>query len=265
MLTGSYGDEKMLNILVRQAAYTALIAGAITTTSGMPAHAADSILEDELNLRELPYGLRDWPANKMLVIKSPLIDAPLGYAYISRTGYKEETLGSLAGELLLSPLKLVGSFFGIGGSKTNLEERGRIISNLWVSKQGNCGFHTVLQKRFYGDGDDSSASSYLNVKRIDIGAGNEVVSLEANGEPSLFRRSDFTYEKCSSGQYSNCPRYTGQQYVLRRDWELSDRIIRTLSGIPSKPFKVRYVFSSHTQIAEVLDGGAIAKIFSSCS
>ena len=136
----------MLAITTSKAAHVTLIAGAIAISSWTPARAADSILEDDLNLRELPYGLRDWPANKLLVIKSPLIDTPLGYAYITKTGYKEDTLGSLAGELLLSPLKIVGSFFGIGQSKGNPDERGRFIGNLWVSKQGNCSFHTVLQK-----------------------------------------------------------------------------------------------------------------------
>ena len=231
----------------------------------MPAGASEVIVEDVLNLRELPYGLKDWPANRLLTIKSPLIDTPVGFAYISKAGYREQGLGSLVGELLLSPFTIIGSIVGGSSQKHESDERGRVIANLWVSKQGTCSFHTILQKRFYGDGDDNAASEYLNIRRLDIGAGQEIVSLEASGSPQLFQRATFTYSRCGRDQYRDCPEYNGQQYVLRRDWILTPASVRALSAMPSKPFKVRYVFSTHTQVAEVPDGGAVAKVFSSCS
>lgn len=232
---------------------------------GSAARADAFISEDALNLRELPYGLSAWPANKLLTIKSPLIDAPVGYAYIAKSGYKEESLMSVTGDLLLAPFKILGSLFSRGSDPAEESERGRVIANLWVSKQGRCSFHTILQKRFYGDSSDSLASRLLAIRRIDIGAGQEVASAEASAEPALFRRSDFTYTKCGKNRYKNCPEYTGQEYVFRMDWPLTSGFVRALAAMPSKPFKVRYVFGSHTQLAEIADGASVAKILSSCS
>ena len=256
MVLGSYSQ-----LLVRVVFSTCL---ASVFQISMPAAASDVIVEDDLNLRELPYGLRHWPANKLLTIKSPLIDAPVGFAYISKSGYKDEGLGSLAVDLLVSPFKILGAMFGGGGKSSVSDQRGRIIANLWVSKQGICSFHTILQKRFFGDGDDGVASQFLNVQRVDIGAGQEIVSVEATDAPRIFRRSDFTFTKCGKDQYKDCPEYTGQEYVLRRDWVLSASSIRALSMMPSKSFKVRYVFPGHTQIDEVSDGASVAKVFSAC-
>ena len=104
-----------------------------------------------------------------------------------------------------------------------------------------------------------------NIQRLDIGAGQEIVSVEASGSPQLFRRSEFRYTKCGKDQYKDCPEYTGQEYVLRRDWVLSSASARALSAMPSKSFKVRYVFLTHTQVAEIPDGSSVAKVFSSCS
>jgi len=232
---------------------------------GSAAHANSFIAEDVLNLRELPYGLRSWPANKLLTIKSPLVDAPVGYVYITKSGYREENLMSATGDLLFAPFKILGSLFSRTPDPAEDGERGRVIVNLWVSKQGKCSFHTILQKRFYGDGNDSIASQFLAIQRIDIGAGQEVASAEASPQPALFRRSEFTYKECGKSQYSNCPEYTGQEYVLRMDWPLTSGFVRALASMPSKPFKVRYVFGSHTQLSQISDGASVAKIFSSCS
>jgi hypothetical protein len=49
------------------------------------------------------------------------------------------------------------------------------------------------------------------------------------------------------------------------DWSLISGFVRALASMPSKPFKVRYMFGSHTQLAEITDGASVAKIFSSCS
>jgi hypothetical protein len=252
--------------LFRILLYKSLALSTFAICSGGGAARADSfIAEDVLNLRELPYGLSAWPANKLLTIKSPLIDAPVGYVYIAKSGYKEENLMSVTGDLLLAPFKILGSLFSRASDPAEGSERGRVIANLWVSKQGKCSFHTILQKRFYGDGSDSAASQLLAIRRIDIGAGQEVASAEATAQPAIFRRSEFAYTKCGKNQYSNCPEYSGQQYVLRMDWPLTSDFVRALASMPSKPFKVRYVFGSHTQLAEVADGASVAKIFASCS
>jgi hypothetical protein len=103
---------------------------------------------------------------------------------------------SVIGNLLLAPFKILGSLFSRPSDSEEESERGRVIANLWVSKQGKCSFHTILQKRFYGDGSDSLASQLLAIRRIDIGAGQEVASAEASAQPALFRRSEFTYTKC---------------------------------------------------------------------
>lgn len=243
-----------------------IVLAVVPLGSTSAAKASDAILEDNLNLRELPYGLTNWPINKLLTIKSPLIDAPMGNIYITRSGYSKESLGSLTGELLMMPFKLVGSLFGVG-SKSSDEStggRGRVIANLWLNRQGNCALYTVLQKRFYGDGSDEAASSYLNIRSLQIGAGQEIVSLEASGGPAIFRRSEFTYTKCGKDQYKDCPQYTGQEYTLRRDWQLQSADIRALSAIPSGNFKVRYVFGSHTQLEQIPGGEKVARIYSSC-
>jgi len=237
----------------------------ITTISAQPAKAADFILEDNLNLREFTYGLTNWPANKFLLIKSPLIDSPVGSIYISRSGYNEGNLAELTGDLLLSPFRIFGGLFG--GDKptdSSKENRGRVIANLWISRQGNCGLITILQKRFYGDQSDSEASSVLNAQKLQIGAGQEIITLNASGSPERFTRSQFRYTKCAKGQYQNCPEYTGEEFSLRRDWQLQQSDTRALASLPSGPFKVRYVFDTHTQIEEIKGGDQISKVYASC-
>lgn len=229
------------------------------------AKASDAILEDNLNLRELPYGLTSWPINKLLTIQSPLISAPVGSIYITRSGYTEENLASLTGELLTMPFKLIGSLFG-GGSKSDeaTGQRGRVVANLWLNRQGNCALYTVLQKRFFGDGSDEVASAFLNIRSLQIGAGQEIVSLNASNQPAIFRRSEFTYAKCGKNQYKDCPQYTGQEYTLRQDWQLQSPDIRALSAMPSGNFKVRYVFASHTQLEDIPGGEKVSQVYSSC-
>ena len=206
-----------------------------------------------------------WPANKLLVIKSPLIDAPVGLVFISKAGFKESNLATATGEILMSPFRILGSLFGAGSKpEGEASDRGRVISNLWVNRQGNCALYSILQKRFYGDGNDSAANEFLNIRRIDIGSGNEIVSLQADGPPAIFRRSEFRFTRCSDGQYKNCPEYIGQEFVLRRDWQMPPSAMRSFAMMPSSNFKVRYVFNSHTQIAEIPGGDSVAKVFSSC-
>jgi hypothetical protein len=230
-----------------------------------PVRASDTILEDKLNLRELPWGLKSWPINKLLTIRSPLIDAPVGSIYITRSGYAEENLASVAGNLLAAPFKIAGSLFGLGkNSDESTGARGRVVGNLWLSRQGNCALYTILQKRFFGDGSDEVANSFLNVKSLQIGAGQEIVTLDASGPPKLFTRSQFTYTKCDKGQYKDCPEYTGEEYTLRRDWQLRPADIRALSSMPSGSFKVRYVFDSHTQLEQISGGEKVSQVYSSC-
>ena len=231
------------------------------------AKASDTVQEDDLNLRELPYGLKNLPINKLLIIKSPLIDAPVGKIYITRSGYSEksQSLASLTGDLLFSPFAIIGSLFG-GGNKSDDSTggRGRVVANLWLNRQGNCALYTVLQKRFFGDGSDETANSFLNIRKLQIGAGQEVVSLEASGQPAIFKRSNFTYTQCGKNQYKDCPEYTGEQYTLRRDWQLRSSDIQSLSAMPSGSFKVRYVFDSHTQLEQIPDGEKVSQVFSGC-
>lgn len=232
-----------------------------------PALAGSTIDEDQLNLRSIGYGFPGWPQGKLLEIRSPLLSSPIGLVYISKSGRDDEgNLFTLTRDIVLLPFQIVGSLFSSPKPENNIyDSKGRLISNLFYSKQGNCSLWTVLQKRFYGDGSEENANAYLRLNRLEIGAGDRIVSLEAAEPPKSFNRSQFTYTKCAKEQYKDCPEYTGEQYTLVRQWPLGNSDIRALSLLPSAPFKVRYVFDSHTQIEEIKDGASVAKIYSSCS
>lgn len=260
-----YANYKMyaLVLAMKSLVCTALFASSLWLLS--PASASDTVLEDDLNLRELPYGMKSFPINRLLTIKSPLIDAPVGSIYITRSGYNEKSIVSATGDLLMMPFTLFGTLFG-GGKKLDdaTGGRGRVIANLWLNRQGNCALYTVLQKRFYGDGSDEAASSFLNIRKLQIGAGQEIVALEASGQPAIFRRAEFRYTKCGKDQYKDCPEYTGLEYTLRRDWQLQSSDIQALSAMPSGSFKVRYVFGSHTQLEQIPGGEKVSQVFSGC-
>ena len=201
-------------------------------------------------------------------IRSPLLSAPLGLVYISKSGRDDESgnLFTLTRDLVFLPFQIVGSLFSSPKPENNIyDSKGRLIANLFQSKQGNCSLWTILQKRFYGDGSDDQANAYLNIKRLEIGAGNRIVSLEDSGPPRSFVRNEFTYTKCAKDQYKDCPQYRGDQYTLVKQWPLANSDARALSLLPSEPFKLRYVFASHTQLEEIKDGASVAKVYSSCS
>jgi hypothetical protein len=48
--------------------------------------AGSSIDEDQLNLRSVGYGFPGWPQGQLMEIRSPLLSAPLGLVYISKSG-----------------------------------------------------------------------------------------------------------------------------------------------------------------------------------
>lgn len=255
-----------LSLASSAAAFLILVAGGSSVIAEQT-----KIEEDKLNLRELPYGLTHWPINKMLTVISPLIDAPVGTVYITRTGFKksDSNLVSLTKGVVLLPFQLVGGIFnGLFGGRDDQEDpngnRGRIVANVWSQNQGNCTLHTILQKAFYSRPSDSEASEFLNVRSLQIGAGTKIVSLRANGPPEVFTRDTFTYTKCGKNQSSNCPTYTGNTFSLRRDWALQQDALKSLSQMPSGNFKVRYIFDTHTQIDELPGGENVAKVYASC-
>lgn len=239
---------------------------------GTVATAAETIDEDRLNLRQIPYGMSTWPKNQLLTIRSPLVDAPVGSVYISQVGGESdsspnllETGANLVKDILLLPFNL---FFG-GDEKGEDENspynrRGRVIATLWGAKQGNCYLTSVFQRRFYGDGSDANASAFLNASRLEIGAGDRVVTLEAEGKPASFTRSEFEYRRCSGSGSSSCSNYTGTQYTLVRNWGLSGSNRAILAAMPSKSFKMRFVFDDHTQLVDVESGEPISQVYTSC-
>lgn len=229
--------------------------------------AGSMIDEDQLNLKNVGYGFPGWPQGKLLEIRSPLLSSPVGLVYISKSGRDNEgNLFTLTRDIVLLPFQIVGSLFSRPKPENNIyDSKGRLIANLFYSKQGNCSLWTVLQKRFYEDGSEDNASSYLKVNRLEIGAGDRIVSLVAVEPPQSYYRSQFTYTKCARDQYKDCPEYTGQQYTLVRQWPLNYSDVRALSLLPSAPFKVRYVFDADTQIEEISDGASVARVYSSCS
>ena len=229
--------------------------------------AGSTIDEDQLNLRNVGYGFPGWPQGQLLEIRSPLLSTPLGLVYISKSGKDDKgNLLTLTRDLVFLPFQMVGAIFSGPKSENNIfDTKGRLIANLFQSKQGNCTLWTILQKRFYGDGSNEQANVYLSIKRLEIGAGDRIVSIEASGAPRSFVKSDFTYTKCAKDQYKDCPEYTGEQYSLVRQWPLGGSDLRALSLLPSTAFKIRYVFDSHTQIEEIKDGASVAKVYSSCS
>ena len=260
--------SKFLTAITLAASTTALL---ITTGASGAFAGQAKIEEDKLNLRELPHGLTHWPINHLLTVISPLIDAPVGTVYITRTGFKKSdaNLGSLTKDIVLLPFQVVGGIFnglfGGGGKKEDPNgNRGRIVANVWSQNQGNCTLHTILQKAFYSRPNDSEASEYLNIKSLQIGAGSKIVTLRASGQPQVFTRDEFRYTKCGKNQSSNCPEYTGYTLSLRRDWDLQQEDLRSLSQMPSGKFKVRYVFDTHTQIDELPGGENISEVYTNC-
>ncbi len=234
--------------------------------------AADTIDEDQLNLRQIPYGLSNWPKNQLLTIRSPLVDAPVGMVYISQVGGDSDNNPGLleAGADLVKGIFMLPFNLFFGGDDKGPDEnspynpRGRVIATLWGAKQGNCYLTSILQKRFYGDGSDDTASAFLNARRLEIGAGDRVIALDGEGRPNSFTRSDFNYRKCSGSGSSSCSTYTGTQYTLVRNWLLTGNSRTLLAAMPSKAFKMRLVFNDHTQLMDVESGEKISRVYANC-